>query len=308
MIAAPKSGSGKTMITCALLQLLKDSGKNVLSYKCGPDYIDPMFHKKVLGVPSKNLDTFFTDEKTTVQLFLDERTDGDFAVLEGVMGLYDGLGGIYEQGSSYHLANVTQTPIILVVDAKGMGKSVLALIAGFLQYDTQHLIKGVLFNRMSKGYYDIIKPLIEKELSVKVVGYFPEQKDIGLSSRHLGLVMPDELSDIKKQLNKTADRLKKTIDMDLFINIAEDADEIGAISRKNMYKVACEELCENGSCEAEKKKAANSCIVELSDRTTYCLSAEKLDAVFQAGLKACGYIEDQEIKKIAWNSDMCCAR
>lgn len=227
MIAAPKSGSGKTMITCALLQLLKDSGKNVLSYKCGPDYIDPMFHKKVLGVPSKNLDTFFTDEKTTVQLFLDERADGDFAVLEGVMGLYDGLGGIYEQGSSYHLAKVTQTPIILVVDAKGMGKSVLALIAGFLQYDTHHLIKGVLLNRMSKGYYDIIKPLIEKELSVKVVGYFPEQKDIGLSSRHLGLVMPDELSDIKKQLNETADRLKKTIDMDLFIDIAEDADEIG---------------------------------------------------------------------------------
>lgn len=227
MIAAPKSGSGKTMITCALLQLLKDSGKNVLSYKCGPDYIDPMFHKKVLGVPSKNLDTFFTDEKTTVQLFLDERADGDFAVLEGVMGLYDGLGGMYEQGSSYHLAKVTQTPIILVVDAKGMGKSVLALIAGFLQYDTHHLIKGVLLNRMSKGYYDIIKPLIEKELSVKVVGYFPEQKDIGLSSRHLGLVMPDELSDIKKQLNETADRLKKTIDMDLFIDIAEDADEIG---------------------------------------------------------------------------------
>ena len=226
MIAAPKSGSGKTMITCALLQLLKDCGKNVSSYKCGPDYIDPMFHKKVLGVPSKNLDTFFTDEKTTVQLFLDKRADGDFAVLEGVMGLYDGLGGIYEQGSSYHLAKVTQTPIILVVDAKGMGKSVLALIAGFLQYDTQHLIKGVLLNRMSKGYYDIIKPLIEKELSVKVVGYFPEQKDIGLSSRHLGLVMPDELSDIKKQLNETADRLKKTINLDMLLDIAAEAEEI----------------------------------------------------------------------------------
>lgn len=235
MIAAPKSGSGKTMITCALLQLLKDSRKNVSSYKCGPDYIDPMFHKKVLGVPSKNLDTFFTDEKTTVQLFLDKRADGDFAVLEGVMGLYDGLGGIYEQGSSYHLAKVTQTPIILVVDAKGMGKSVLALIAGFLQYDTHHLIKGVLLNRMSKGYYDIIKPLIEKELSVKVVGYFPEQKDIRLESRHLGLVMPDEISDIKKQLNETADRLKKTIDMDLFIDIAEAADEIGDSGSADVY-------------------------------------------------------------------------
>lgn len=226
MIAAPKSGSGKTMITCALLQLLKDSGKNVSSYKCGPDYIDPMFHKKVLGVHSKNLDTFFTDEKTTVQLFLDKRADGDFAVLEGVMGLYDGLGGIYEQGSSYHLAKVTQTPIILVVDAKGMGKSVLALIAGFLQYDMQHLIKGVMLNRMSKGYYDIIKPLIEKELSVKVVGYFPEQKDIRLESRHLGLVMPDELADIKEQLDELAGRLKKTIDLDMLLDIAVEAEEI----------------------------------------------------------------------------------
>ena len=226
MIAAPKSGSGKTMITCALLQLLKDSGKNVLSYKCGPDYIDPMFHKKVLGVSSKNLDTFFTDEKTTVQLFLDERADGDFAVLEGVMGLYDGLGGIYEPGSSYHLAKVTQTPIILVADAKGMGKSVLALIAGFMQYDTKHLIKGVILNRMSKGYYDIIKPLIEQELSIKVIGYFPEQKDIKLESRHLGLVMPDEMEDTQILLGQLADRLKETIDIETILEIAEGAADI----------------------------------------------------------------------------------
>ena len=272
MIAAPKSGSGKTMITCALLQLLKDSGKNVLSYKCGPDYIDPMFHKKVLGVPSKNLDTFFTDEKTTVQLFLDERADGDFAVLEGVMGLYDGLGGIYEQGSSYHLAKVTQTPIILVVDAKGMGKSVLALIAGFLQYDTQHLIKGVLLNRMSKGYYDIIKPLIEKELSVKVVGYFPEQKDIGLSSRHLGLVMPDELSDIKKQLNETADRLKKTIDMDLFIDIAEDADEIGDSGNADVYNEKNIGNCDQN--EFSQNKAINTVNIAVAMDEAFCFYYE----------------------------------
>ncbi len=236
MVAAPKSGSGKTMITCALLQLIKDSGKKVSSYKCGPDYIDPMFHRKVLDVPSKNLDTFFTDEKTTVQLFLDGRSDGDFAVLEGVMGLYDGLGGIYEQGSSYHLAKVTQTPIILVVDAKGMGKSVLAFIAGFLQYDSQHLIKGVLLNRMSKGYYDIIKPLIEQELSIKVVGYFPEQKDIRLKSRHLGLVMPDELADIKEQLDELAGRLKETINLDVLLGIAAEAEEIcdsGNVDRDN---------------------------------------------------------------------------
>ena len=272
MIAAPKSGSGKTMITCALLQLLKDSGKNVSSYKCGPDYIDPMFHKKVLGVPSKNLDTFFTDEKTTVQLFLDERADDDFAVLEGVMGLYDGLGGIYEQGSSYHLAKVTQTPIILVVDAKGMGKSVLALIAGFLQYDTHHLIKGVLLNRMSKGYYDIIKPLIEKELSVKVVGYFPEQKDIGLSSRHLGLVMPDELSDIKKQLNETADRLKKTIDMDLFMDIAAEADEIGYSGSADVYNEKSIGNCDQN--EFSQNKAINTVNIAVAMDEAFCFYYE----------------------------------
>ena len=272
MIAAPKSGSGKTMITCALLQLLKDSGKNVSSYKCGPDYIDPMFHKKVLGVPSKNLDTFFTDEKTTVQLFLDKRADGDFAVLEGVMGLYDGLGGIYEQGSSYHLAKVTQTPIILVVDAKGMGKSVLALIAGFLQYDTQHLIKGVLLNRMSKGYYDIIKPLIEKALSVKVVGYFSEQKDIRLESRHLGLVMPDELSDIKKQLNETADRLKKTIDMDLFMDMAAEADEIGDSGNADIYNEKNIGNCDQN--EFSQNKAINTVNIAVAMDEAFCFYYE----------------------------------
>ena len=182
MIAAPKSGSGKTTITCGLLQIFKENGEDISSCKCGPDYIDPMFHRQVRGVPARKLDTFFTGEEGTRKLFLKDRREDELVVMEGVMGLYDGLGGIQEEGSSYHLAKVTQTPIILVVDAKGMGKSVLALIAGFLQYDTHHLIKVVLLNRMSKGYYDIIKPLIEKELSVKVVGYFPEQKDIGRSS------------------------------------------------------------------------------------------------------------------------------
>ena len=272
MIAAPKSGSGKTMITCALLQLLKDCGKNVSSYKCGPDYIDPMFHKKVLGVPSKNLDTFFTDEKTTVQLFLDKRADGDFAVLEGVMGLYDGLGGIYEQGSSYHLAKVTQTPIILVVDAKGMGKSVLALIAGFLQYDTHHLIKGVLLNRMSKGYYDIIKPLIEKELSVKVVGYFPEQKDIRLESRHLGLVMPDELADIKEQLDELAGRLKKTIDLDMLLDIAVEAEEISDSGNADIYNV--KNIGNYDQNEFSQNKAINTVNIAVAMDEAFCFYYE----------------------------------
>ena len=226
MIAAPKSGSGKTTITCALLQVLKDAGKKVVSYKCGPDYIDPMFHQNVIGVPAKNLDTFFTDEEETRRLFLKNREEDEVAILEGVMGLYDGLGGIKEQGSSYHLAKVTKTPIILVVDAKGMGRSVLSLIAGFLIYDKEQLIKGVILNRMSRSYYETIKQLIESELKIAVVGYFPDCKEFYIGSRHLGLLLPHEIANIRQQLQIISQQLQKTVLWEKLLQIAENAEEL----------------------------------------------------------------------------------
>ena len=233
MIAAPKSGSGKTTITCVLLQSLKEQGIPVVSYKCGPDYIDPMFHKEVLGVPSRNLDTFFTGEEETRALLTAGRTEGELAVLEGVMGLYDGLGGIREEGSSYHLAKVTGTPIVLVVDAKGMGKSVLALIAGFLQYDTEKLIRGVILNRMSGAYFQTIRPLIEKELPVAVVGYVPDQKHLELKSRHLGLVLPKEQEEVAQQIRDFAVELQKTVSIEKIREIAAEAVELPEASKRN---------------------------------------------------------------------------
>lgn len=226
MIAAPKSGSGKTTITCALLKVLKNRGEQVVSCKCGPDYIDPMFHETVIGIPSKNLDTFFTGADTTRELFLKNRTEKDFAVIEGVMGLYDGVGGVEEEGSSYHLAKVTETPIVLVIDAKGMGRSIIPLIAGFLAYDKRHLIQGVILNKMSKSYYETIRPLIEDELSIRVLGFFPDQKEIRIESRHLGLVMPNELADMQKRLQVISEELEKTVDMDAITHIAEQASEL----------------------------------------------------------------------------------
>ena len=226
MIAAPGSGSGKTTITCALLKALKNRGEQVVSYKCGPDYIDPMFHKQVIGIPSKNLDTFFTDEDATRELFLKNRTEKDFVVMEGVMGLFDGLGGIREEGSSYHLAKVTETPIVLVINAKGMGRTLIPMIAGFLKYDKEKLIKGVILNKMSKSYYEIIKPLIEEELRIRVLGYFPDEKDINLESRHLGLVMPNDSEDIQKRLQVMSKRFEKTVDVEEIEHIAEQAKEL----------------------------------------------------------------------------------
>lgn len=226
MIAAPGSGSGKTTITCALLQTLKKMGLQVVSYKCGPDYIDPMFHENVLGIPSQNLDTFFTDEEETKTLFMKNRTEDDFAVVEGVMGIFDGLGGTREEGSSYHLAKVTKTPIILVVDAKGMGRSVIPLIAGFLAYDKECLIKGVILNRMSKSCYEIVRVLIEEELNICVVGYFEDRRQFHIESRHLGLMIPSELNHIKTLLDAVSEEFQKTVSVGSIMQIAERAEEL----------------------------------------------------------------------------------
>ena len=223
MIAAVKSGSGKTTVTCAFLKQLLCRKKHPVSFKCGPDYIDPMFHEQVLKIPSKNLDTFFSDASQIQALYEMELPGHDIAVLEGVMGLYDGLGGIREEGSSYHLAKTLDVPIILVVDARGMGKSVIPLIAGFLQYDEKKLIKGVILNRTSKMFFDIIAPLIEEEFSIKALGCIPNEKELTIGSRHLGLILPEEMEELNFQLEKAGQLLEKYVDVDAMIGIAECA-------------------------------------------------------------------------------------
>lgn len=229
MIAAPKSGSGKTMVTCGLLSNWKEKYK-LQAIKCGPDYIDPMFHRSVLGIPSKNLDTYFTDADTTRALFLQSAKTADFAVLEGVMGLYDGLGGTRREGSSYHLAQVTKTPVILLVDAHGMGKSLLALLRGFLDYDEDNLICGVLLNRISKAFYETIKPEIENALSLPVLGFLPRVEGASFESRHLGLVLPEELPELQRKLDLAAKAVRETIALEKIEQIAKKAEPLAEAS------------------------------------------------------------------------------
>ena len=225
LLAAPKSGSGKTLITCALLGALKKKGARPAAFKCGPDYIDPMFHRTVLKVPSENLDTFFSGEDTK-RLFAEAARDADIAVMEGVMGLFDGLGGTQEEGSAYHLAKMTKTPVILVVDVHGMGLSMIPLIKGFLDYDTEGLIRGVILNRMTASFLETMRPMLEKELRVPVIGFFPSRKDIHLESRHLGLMLPGEIEDLETQLDAAADQFLETAGFDALLQIADGAEEI----------------------------------------------------------------------------------
>lgn len=223
MLAAPNSGSGKTLITCGLLQALKNRGLQPASFKCGPDYIDPLFHTKVLGVPSRNLDTYFTGRDLTCALFGTHAQNADLAVMEGVMGFYDGVAGVTCVASSWELADVTDTPVILVINMRGMSLSVAALIRGFQQMKPESHIRGVILNQTSEFMCRQLRPVIEDLCQIPVLGYVPKVTDCVIESRHLGLVTPDELTDLQERIEKLAEILEHTLDLDAILRLAEDA-------------------------------------------------------------------------------------
>lgn len=236
LIAAPKSGSGKTILTCGLLKLVKDSGSVVMSYKCGPDYIDPMFHRKVIGIPGSNLDSFFSDAEEIRRIVAEHVNEGhDAAVIEGVMGIYDGIAGASGKGSCYDIAKITGTPVVLVIDVKGMGPTMLSVIKGILSDDTSHLIRGIVLNRITPHYFREICPLMtemldeissQRGVSVCLLGGIPNSDAIRLSSRHLGLIMPDEIDDLKEQVDAAARLIAENLDLQSLKAIMAQAEEL----------------------------------------------------------------------------------
>ncbi len=234
MIAAAGSGSGKTTVTCGLLAAFARRGVKMASFKCGPDYIDPMFHTEVLGIPSRNLDLFFTDENATRFLLcraaaaaFGERDEGPaLALIEGVMGYYDGLAAISTKASSYDLARATQTPAVLLADCRGRSVSILAELKGFLEYREDSGIRGVILNRLSPMLYPEMKRMIEEELNIAVCGYVPVMKDCGLESRHLGLVTAQEVGNLREIVERLADQMEKTVDLDRLLELAEQTPEL----------------------------------------------------------------------------------
>lgn len=225
IIAGTSSGSGKTTAVCAILTLLRRRGADVRSFKCGPDYIDPMFHRSVLGVECMNLDPFFCCRNSMNRL-LAEYSGRDITVIEGVMGYYDGTGPDGTDNSTFTAAARTRTPVILAVSAKGTSSSALAVIDGFLRFVPESMIKGVIFERVSKMTYMYLKELTEKRFRGRVVpvGYIPElPEDCVIPSRHLGLVTAGEIEDISGIIGKTADICADTVDLDKIVSIAETA-------------------------------------------------------------------------------------
>lgn len=219
LIAGTGSGCGKTTVVCAVLQALKNRGCDVASFKCGPDYIDPMFHSEIIGAPCTNIDLFFSDEAQLRALFA--KHAAQLNVIEGVMGFYDGMRMDSEIASAHHIARTLNVPAILVVNGRGMALSAAALVKGYLELRKPSGVEGVILNNVSAMTYPQIKAAIERECGVKVYGFLPPCPECTLESRHLGLVTAQEIGDLHRKMQTLAAQAEKNIDLEGLIALMQ---------------------------------------------------------------------------------------
>ena len=252
LITAASSNSGKTAVTCGLLSLLKRKGFDPCAFKCGPDYIDPMFHRSVLGIESANLDVFLAGEEGVREAFARGCQGHDAAVCEGVMGFYDGMtsagsaakagqaadpaadpvaGGEVDpfagtRASAWHVASLLEIPAILVVRPKGAALTLAAVIQGMAGFRRPSRICGVILNDCSEMYYRMYAPAIEAESGIPVLGYVPHMEEAVFESRHLGLMTAEEIKDLGERIDRIGARMEETIDLERLVQVA--SGEAGA--------------------------------------------------------------------------------
>ena len=212
LLAAPRSGSGKTTMTCALLMALKRRGCAPCAFKSGPDYIDPMFHRAVLGVESRNLDLFFSAPETVRTLYAKGAAGHGAAVCEGAMGFYDGLGGVSDRASAWHLADTLGLPVLLVVEPKGQSLTLAAELKGLNSFRTPSHIAGILLNNCTARMHVLLAPMLEKETGLPVLGFLPKLPEAVIGSRHLGLYTAAEVENLQQKLALLADAAEEHID------------------------------------------------------------------------------------------------
>ena len=221
LLAAPRSGSGKTTMTCALLMALKRRGCAPCAFKSGPDYIDPMFHRAVLGVESRNLDLFFSAPDTVRTLYARGAAGHGAAVCEGAMGFYDGLGGVSDRASAWHLADTLDLPVLLVVEPKGQSLTLAAELNGLVNFRTPSHIAGILLNNCTARMHALLAPMLEKETGLPVLGFLPKLPEAVIGSRHLGLYTAAEVENLQQKLALLADAAEEHIDWPRLLALCE---------------------------------------------------------------------------------------
>jgi cobyrinic acid a,c-diamide synthase len=221
VIAGVTSGVGKTSISMALMNVLREKGYKVQGFKVGPDYIDPSYHTTVTGRQSRNLDPWLMGEKGLLTSFNNASKDADFAVIEGVMGLFDGFSGSSNFASTAHIAKLLKSPVILVMDVAKAARSVAAVALGFTKFDTGIKIAGLILNNVAgEKHAKYCIDAIKQKVKVPVLGTIRRNKEIELQERHLGLVPTSERKELEKKILAVANYMKEQIDVDKVVSIA----------------------------------------------------------------------------------------
>ena len=228
MISGTSSGCGKTTVACAVMRALSRRGLRVGAFKCGPDYIDPMFHAAITGEKGANLDSFFFDDETLRFLIWKKAKNKDINVIEGVMGFYDGI-AMTDEGGASDISRRLKCPVVLTVPARGAALSVMAVIGGFVSFYPDNLICGVILNGCSPHMYETLKREIEKRFGARVrpLGFMPHMPDCSLESRRLGLVTAAEVKELEKKADALSQMAEKCIDLDALAALANEAAPLG---------------------------------------------------------------------------------
>lgn len=214
IIAGVSSGCGKTAITLGLMKAFARKGLAVQGFKSGPDFIDPGLHRLATGLPSHNLDGWMLDAEALTCLFRRNHDGCDLSVIEGAMGLFDGIGATSEEGSTAQLAKILGIPVLLVVNARGMARSAAALVHGYAHFDPNLRLHAVLFNMSGSSTHTALLREALAPTGISVAGGLPRKDDLTLPSRHLGLVTAEDLDRREERLNHLADWVEGALDLD----------------------------------------------------------------------------------------------
>ena len=259
MIAAMHSSAGKTVTTCALLAALKQRGKRLQAFKCGPDYIDPMFHERVIGVPSRNLDLFLQGEEGVLKTF--SRAEADLALIEGAMGYYDGLNNTTD-ASAYALAQLTKTPAVLVITPGGSSLTLAAQVKGLMGFRPNSGITALILANSPERRFTSLAPVLERETGLPVLGYLPPMEEARFESRHLGLLTAREIGDLSTRIGKLGEAAERCIDLDRLLTLA------------GTWKVT----------SAKPTAGLSRCRIAAARDEAFCFTyADNLDALEEAG-------------------------
>lgn len=242
LIAGTSSGVGKTTIALGIMQALKKRGYIVQPYKVGPDYIDTAYHSQITGRKSRNLDSYMLEDEKVKYLFNRAMADAEVAVVEGVMGLYDGKGTSIEDCSSGAMSKLLKLPVILVINAKAMAASSAAMVLGYKLIDPNVKIVGVIANQVkTESHFKLIKEAVESYCNIPVLGYFPPNEKVSLPSRHLGLVPSGELEALEDTFIQLGEAIEKYIDIDRLLELCQ-GDAVESDFRPSIKQDRCSKI------------------------------------------------------------------